>query len=258
MTHEDVLPVTWKYYIAIMAISCYECEYLLKLLEEQFLLNGGNVGWLTKGFRKIDKKLERLSIFNEYMAYKPWAITHSMIEPLLKAEDRNLVWSIPELLQASAILAQYHSLCGLVFGQGLKDDTDIAMSFDKANTLTLMSLDMSAKSLNESQILSEEKTIQYLQKAKNKDLESEIVDNCEEDENDEEENEDNTNEYDISDQSNEHLKEKAVLGSIKDDNGEDKKREIFLKHRAHKLIGYVNFNNKEESYHDVGEFSWEF
>lgn len=98
MIHEDVLPVTWKYYIAIMAISCYECEYLLKLLEEQFLLNGGNVEWLTKGLKKIDKKLERLSTLNEYMAYKPWIITLSVVEHLLKAEDHNLIWSIPELL----------------------------------------------------------------------------------------------------------------------------------------------------------------
>lgn len=116
MSHEDVLPITWKYYIAIMAISCYECEYLLKLLEEQFLLNGGDVEWLTKGLKKIDRKLEKLAEYNEFLAYKPWVITHSMVENLIKAEDHNLAWSIPELLHASAILAHYHSLCGLVFG----------------------------------------------------------------------------------------------------------------------------------------------
>jgi hypothetical protein len=37
-----------------------------------------------------------------------------------------------------------------------------------------------------------------------------------------------------------------------------KKKEIFGKHRVNKLIGYTNFNNKEDSYHDVGEFSWDF
>jgi hypothetical protein len=31
---DDALPVTWKYYLSIMAVSCYECEYLLKILEE--------------------------------------------------------------------------------------------------------------------------------------------------------------------------------------------------------------------------------
>jgi hypothetical protein len=73
-----------------------------------------------------------------------------MIESLLKAEDHSLAWSIPELLQASAILAHYHALCGLVFGQGLKDDIDIAMSFDKMNTITLSALDLSTKSQTES------------------------------------------------------------------------------------------------------------
>jgi len=34
METDDVLPITWKYYIAIMAISCYECVYLQKILEE--------------------------------------------------------------------------------------------------------------------------------------------------------------------------------------------------------------------------------
>lgn len=28
METEDVLPITWKYYIAIMAVCCYECEYI--------------------------------------------------------------------------------------------------------------------------------------------------------------------------------------------------------------------------------------
>ena len=38
----------------------------------------------------------------------------------------------------------------------------------------------------------------------------------------------------------------------------DQKREIFRKHRINKIKGYVNFNNREDTWHDVGEFSWEF
>lgn len=40
-----------------MAVSCYECEYLLKIQEEQFLINGGDISWLTGGLKKIDPKL---------------------------------------------------------------------------------------------------------------------------------------------------------------------------------------------------------
>lgn len=31
-------------------------------------------------------------------------------------------WSVQELLQAGAIFAHYHSLCGLVFGQGIREE----------------------------------------------------------------------------------------------------------------------------------------
>jgi hypothetical protein len=40
-----------------MAVSLYDSEYLLKILEEQFLLYGGDVTWLTEGFKKVDQKL---------------------------------------------------------------------------------------------------------------------------------------------------------------------------------------------------------
>jgi hypothetical protein len=38
----------------------------------------------------------------------------------------------------------------------------------------------------------------------------------------------------------------------------EKKNEIFKKHKGTKIKGYTNFNNKEDSFHDVGEFSWDF
>ena len=57
MNRKDVLPITWKYYIGIMAVSCFECDYLLKILEEQFLLYGGDVLWLTEGVKKVNCKL---------------------------------------------------------------------------------------------------------------------------------------------------------------------------------------------------------
>jgi len=31
-----------------------------------------------------------------------------------------------------------------------------------------------------------------------------------------------------------------------------------MKHRVNKLAGYTNFNNREDTWHDVGEFSWDF
>lgn len=133
MELNDVLPIVWKYYIAIMAVSCYDCIYLLKLLEEQFLLSGGEQSWLIKGLTRVPKKLQRLGEVNELMAYRPWTIGSFHIESLVKgdAKDFKDIWSYPEIIHAGSILAAYHSLCSLVLGMGLKEDSDSAMYFPK-------------------------------------------------------------------------------------------------------------------------------
>lgn len=98
---QDVLPVTWKYYLAIMAVSCYECEYLIRILEEQFLLYGGEVSWLTEGLRKVDPKLIKIAELNEYLAFKPWSLTYSHIESLTTASASDGIsskWSVSEIL----------------------------------------------------------------------------------------------------------------------------------------------------------------
>ena len=46
MNGENVLPITHRYYLSIMAVSCYDCDYLLKVQEEQFVMNGGDINWL--------------------------------------------------------------------------------------------------------------------------------------------------------------------------------------------------------------------
>lgn len=99
-----------------MAASLYECDYLLRTLEEQFLICGGDVAWLVEGLRVVDPKLARIAELNEYMAFKPWQIDSNLIENLLQGDVSEMKWSIPELLQGGAILAHYHSLCGLIFG----------------------------------------------------------------------------------------------------------------------------------------------
>mgnify|MGYP006901850400 CR=1 FL=1 len=34
METKDSLPITTKLYLGIMAVSCYNCEYLINILEE--------------------------------------------------------------------------------------------------------------------------------------------------------------------------------------------------------------------------------
>ena len=97
MNRQDILPITWKYYLSIMAVSCYECEYLLKILEEQFLLYGGDIDWLNNGLKKVEGKLQKIGEINEIMAFKPWILSVQHIEGLIKSEDKYR-WSVPEVL----------------------------------------------------------------------------------------------------------------------------------------------------------------
>ena len=52
-----VFPKYVNYYLAIMAVSCYQCEYLLCILQEQFILNEGPIEWLVQGLTAVDPKI---------------------------------------------------------------------------------------------------------------------------------------------------------------------------------------------------------
>jgi len=83
----NLFPSYVNYYIAIQAVSCYKCEYLLYILQEQFLLSGGPLEWLIYGLEKVDPKVRRIAEINEIMAYKPWAISKEHIAELLEERD---------------------------------------------------------------------------------------------------------------------------------------------------------------------------
>lgn len=63
-----------------MAVSCYNCEYLLKVQEEQFILAGGDPEWLQKGLKAVDPKLYHIAGLNEMLAHKPWVIDSNSID----------------------------------------------------------------------------------------------------------------------------------------------------------------------------------
>lgn len=63
-----------KLYLGIMAVSCFNCEYMLNILEEQFVLNGGNLEWITVGLKKVDPRLAKFAEINEILAFKPWQL----------------------------------------------------------------------------------------------------------------------------------------------------------------------------------------
>lgn len=110
-----ILPKHINYYLAIMAVSCYKCHYLMIILREQFLLSGGNIDWILFGLDKVDPKIKRIAKLNEIMAFKPWQVAQSEFEDLIhggKSPCEN--WTIHEVLKATIIFSTYHGLCSLV------------------------------------------------------------------------------------------------------------------------------------------------
>ena len=53
----------------------YDAFVLYGETEEQFVLEGGDLTWITIGVAKVDPRLARFSELNEIMAFRPWSIT---------------------------------------------------------------------------------------------------------------------------------------------------------------------------------------
>lgn len=74
MNEDGFIPKSWRYYIALMAVSTMKSEYLFKILEEGFLESGGDESWLIYGLDVIPEKLSKLSRINNLLAHQPWKI----------------------------------------------------------------------------------------------------------------------------------------------------------------------------------------
>ena len=77
-----------------MAVSCYNCEYLLKILEEQFVLSGGNFDWITHGLKAVDYRVAKFADLNEILAYQPWKLNSKHLEDLVKMDQAGINWSL--------------------------------------------------------------------------------------------------------------------------------------------------------------------
>jgi len=119
----DVWRLDQKLYLAIMAVSCYHCDYLLNILEEQFVLEGGELTWLTEGLEKVDPRLRRFSELNEILAFRPWALSSNHLQPILQTDEAGLACSAEQLVKGALVLAHYHGLCSFVLSQGLTEDS---------------------------------------------------------------------------------------------------------------------------------------
>ena len=116
-----VFPIEHKLFLGIMAVSCYKCDYLLSILEEEFAQQGGNLEWLADGICKIGN-LAKFAEINEVLAFKPWILGVKHVEKLLEKDESGFSWNLEQVCLAVCILSSYHSLCSFVLGQGLLAD----------------------------------------------------------------------------------------------------------------------------------------
>jgi hypothetical protein len=113
MQDEGILPIPWRYFIAIMSSSTIRCSYLLRYLQEQFLIKGGDEEWLIYGINKVPEKLSQLSRLNNILAHQSWKLTTNDLNELLVMENKP-GWSREELVHASLIMINFHKLAAIM------------------------------------------------------------------------------------------------------------------------------------------------
>lgn len=110
MSGNCIIPETWRYFIAIMAVSTIRCEYLLRSLQETFLTKGGDENWLIYGVDFVPDKLKKLIKVNNMLAHQPWKITSIEINEIIGKHS----WNRDEFVHASLIMINYHKLASIV------------------------------------------------------------------------------------------------------------------------------------------------
>lgn len=109
------LPITWRLYIAIMAVCRHEVPSLVETLLLEFQNGGGDMQWIG-GIHRVPPKLAALSRINNILAHQPWLLKPQHIQELTTGEES---WSLAELCQALCLLTHFHSLVSFIHTAGL-------------------------------------------------------------------------------------------------------------------------------------------
>ena len=87
---------------------------MLSILEELFLVNGGDKTWLIVGLKVVPEKLMKLAKFNNIMAHQPWKIKTSDIYEIYKGSSASSNWNFNEFVHASLILFHFHKMASFI------------------------------------------------------------------------------------------------------------------------------------------------
>jgi sestrin len=123
MREPGPLQISWRWYIALLAASQYQCVQLVNRLEQDFLANGGNPDWL-QGIDVVPQKLRSLMDVLQILCHQPWLLTKDHTANLLKGADS---WGVAELVHAMIVICTWTAIASIVFGCGVTPEVDDAI-----------------------------------------------------------------------------------------------------------------------------------
>jgi len=136
MEDQNYIPIEWRYYIALMAVSTMKCEYLMNKIEEKFISSGGNTDWLVYGVEKIPEKLKLLLKINNILAHQPWKLPLFDMN-LLFGSTRVTKWNFNEFIHAMLIMITFHKLSTIIMSIGMKFKGDLNVQTDDKGILLI-------------------------------------------------------------------------------------------------------------------------
>ncbi|KAF9429227.1 Sestrin-1 [Entomortierella beljakovae] len=121
------IPKPWRCYVAIMAASQYNCQYMVSMMKLDYLSSGGDPLWLN-GLQFTTQKIRNLAKLNGLMAHQPWLLRTRHIQELVCRESNHNphnVWTISELAQVMVIMSTIHSISVFVASCGIVPEIDM-------------------------------------------------------------------------------------------------------------------------------------
>ncbi|KAF9952592.1 Sestrin-1 [Mortierella alpina] len=121
------IPKPWRCYVAIMAASQYNCQYMVSMMKLDYLTSGGDPTWLN-GLQFTTQKIRNLAKLNGLMAHQPWLLKPRHVQELVCRESNHNphnVWTISELAQVMVILSTVHSISMFVAACGIVPEIDM-------------------------------------------------------------------------------------------------------------------------------------
>ena len=108
----------------------HKCQYLVSLLQLEYLQSGGDPRWL-KGINHCPIKLRQISRLVLKLARQPWRLTSDDLMNLVRRPGAVVseTWSKGELVQAIVVISTFLSLSSFALGCGISPELDMRGGF---------------------------------------------------------------------------------------------------------------------------------